>query len=383
MTLTNRDIEDLVAFRRELHRFPEISTEEAETARRVAGFLADTGADETLTGVGGHGLAFVYDSGGPGPTVLFRAELDALPIPEISDIPHRSTIPGKGHMCGHDGHMAILAALGRQFGRRRPASGRVVLMFQPDEETGGGAAAVTADPRYRAIRPDFSFSLHNLPGTPLGHVRLKEGVVNCASRGMRIVLEGREAHSSMPESGVSPMRAVSRLMPLLAGLGNGASFTQDDFAMATVTHVRMGEPVFGVAPGHAEVRATLRTRLDGRMAGLVAAAEALAREAAAADGLTCRIDYHEIFVASLNDPEATAHLAAALDAEGIAHDGEALPMRGSEDFGAFGHTSKSAMFFLGAGVGRPNLHNPDYDFPDDLIPIAARVFMRVARSILG
>jgi len=382
MSLTNRDIEELVAFRRDLHRFPEISNEEEETAKRVVAFLADTGADEVIAGLGGHGAAFVYDSGVAGPTLLFRAELDALPIAEISDIPHRSEIAGKGHMCGHDGHMAILAALGRLFGRRRPATGRVVLMFQPAEETGDGAAGVTADPRYAAIRPDFAFSLHNLPGTPLGHVRLKEGVVNCASRGMRIVLEGREAHSSMPESGVSPMRAISRLMPQLAALGQG-SFTGDDFAMATVTHASMGEPVFGVAPGRAEVRATLRTRLDARMADLVTAAEELAREAAAADGLTCSIDYHEIFVASLNDAEATAHLAAALDAEGISHDGEQLPMRASEDFGLFGHGAKSAMLYLGSGVERPNLHNPDYDFPDDLIPIGARIFLRAARNLLG
>ena len=382
MSLTNQDIADLVAFRRELHRFPEISNEEAQTAERVAAFLAGTGPDRVLAGLGGHGAAYVYDSGRPGTTVLFRAELDALPIAEISDIAHRSTVPGKGHMCGHDGHMAILAALGRQFGRRRPASGRVVLMFQPAEETGDGAAGVVADPRYAEIRPDFAFSLHNLPGTPLGHVRLKAGVVNCASRGMRVVLEGREAHSSMPESGVSPMAAVSRLMPQIAALGGGA-FTQDDFAMATVTHARMGEPVFGVAPGRAEVWATLRTRLDGRMAELCAAAEALARKEAAAAGLSCAIDYHEIFVASLNDEEATQHLAAALDAEGIAHDGEGLPMRASEDFGLFGHASKSAMLFLGAGTDRPNLHNPDYDFPDDLIAIGSRIFMRVAKDLLG
>lgn len=382
MNLTNRDIEDLIAFRRELHRFPEISNEEKETARRVVSFLADTGADEVLTGLGGHGVAFVYDSGQPGMTVLFRAELDALPIAEISDIPHRSTVEGKGHMCGHDGHMAILAATGRLFGRQRPAKGRVVLMFQPAEETGDGAAGVVADPRYAAIRPDFAFSLHNLPGTPLGHVRLREGVVNCASRGLRITLEGRTAHSSMPESGISPMMAVSRLTPRLAALGGGA-FTSDDFAMATVTHVRMGEPVFGVAPGHAEIRVTLRTRLDARMADLCATAEALVREEAEHHGLQCVFDYHEIFVASLNEPEATAHLGAALDAEGVPHDGAQLPMRASEDFGVFGHASKSAMLYLGSGVERPNLHNPDYDFPDDLIAIGARIFMRTARNLLG
>lgn len=382
MDLTNRDIADLVALRHELHRFPELSNEEQQTAARIAAFMAQTGPDETLTGLGGHGAAFVYDSGKTGPTLLFRAELDALPIAEISDIPHRSTVPGKGHMCGHDGHMTVLAALGRILGRKRPQTGRVVLMFQPAEETGDGAAGVIADPRYEKIRPDFAFSLHNLPGTPLGHVRLKKGVVNCASRGMRISLAGKEAHSSMPESGTSPLNAIIRLAPQLATLGGG-SFTQDDFAMATVTHISMGEPVFGVAPGHAEIRVTLRTRLDERMAALCATAEALATEAATADGLALAIDYHEIFVASLNDGEATAHLAAALNEEGIAHDEEGLPMRASEDFGAFGHGSKSAMLFLGAGVERPNLHNPDYDFPDDLIAIGARIFMRVSRNMLG
>jgi amidohydrolase len=382
MELTNQDIADLVAFRRELHRFPEISNEEEATARRVVDFLAGTGPSAVLTGLGGHGVAIVYEGAGPGPTVLFRSELDALPIEELPDIPHRSTVPGKSHMCGHDGHTTILAALARQFGRRPPARGRVVLMFQPAEETGNGAAGVVADPRYENIRPDFAFSLHNVPGTPLGHVRLKPGVVNCASRGIRIVLDGKTAHSSMPETGTSPMLAVSRLMPALAKLGGG-NFHDDDFAMVTVTHASMGEPVFGIAPGRAEIRATLRTRLDERMADLCAAAEALVHEAAGKDGLRHTVDYHEIFVASLNAPEAVEHLRAALDAEGIPHDEEQLPLRASEDFGVFGHSSKSAMFFLGAGVDRPALHNPDYDFPDDLIAIGARIFMRTARNLLG
>lgn len=382
MELTNQDIADLVAFRRELHRFPEISNEEEQTAQRVVAFLSETGPDKVLEHMGGHGVAVVYDSGKPGPTVLFRSELDALPIEELSDAPHRSSIQGKSHMCGHDGHTAILAAMGRQLGRRRPAQGRVVLMFQPAEETGNGAAGVVADPRYETIRPDFAFSLHNLPGTPLGHVRLKPGVVNCASRGLRIVLEGKTAHSSMPETGFSPMLAVSRLMPALAKLGGG-SFHDDDFAMVTVTHAAMGEAVFGIAPGRAEVWATLRTRLDGRMADLCAAAEALAQKAAAEDGLRVAIDYHEIFLASLNAPEAVDRLRAALDAEGVRHDEEELPMRASEDFGIFGHTSKSAMFFLGAGTDLPALHNPDYDFPDDLIAIGSGIFMRTARDLLG
>lgn len=382
MSLTNQDLIELTAWRRKLHQHPEISNEEAATAKEVVAFLDDTGPDEVLTGLGGHGVAMVYDSGRPGPTVLFRSELDALPIEELSGVEHSSLVPGKSHMCGHDGHTAILAALGRQFGRDRPKKGRVVLMFQPAEETGDGAVGVVADPRFGEIAPDFSFSLHNLPGIPFGEVRLKPGVVNCASRGMRIVLEGKTAHSSMPETGISPMLAVSKLMPALAKLGGGA-FSDDDFGMVTVTHATMGEAVFGVAPGRAEVWATLRTRLDERMAGLCAAAEALVDQVAGEASLTFAIDYHEIFVASMNAPAAVDLLSTALDQEGVIHSEDSLPMRASEDFGTFGRNAPSAMFFLGAGERHPALHNPDYDFPDDLIPIGSRVFMRTARNLLG
>lgn len=382
MTLTNRDIVELTAWRRKLHQRPEISNEEEVTAAEVVGFLADTGPDEVLSGLGGHGVAAVYESGKPGPTVLVRSELDALPIQELSSVPHASLVPGKSHMCGHDGHMAILASLGRQLGRQRPARGRVVLMFQPAEETGNGAAGVVADARFSAIAPDYAFSLHNFPGLPLGEVLVKSGVVNCASRGMRIVLEGKTAHSSMPETGVSPMMAVSELMPALPMLG-AATFADDEFCMVTVTHALMGEAVFGIAPGSAEVWATLRTRRDDRMGALCAAAEELVARIAGRHGLSASHDYHEIFVASVNAPDAVEHLKTALDQEGVAHREEGLPMRGSEDFGIFGHKAPSAMFFLGAGERSPALHNPDYDFPDDLIPIGSRIFMRTLRNILG
>jgi amidohydrolase len=382
VTLTNSDIVELTALRRRLHQHPEISNEEERTAREVVGFLADTAPDKVLAGLGGHGVAAIYESGQPGPTLMFRSELDALPIHEISGVPHSSLVPGKSHMCGHDGHTAILAALGRQLGRRRPASGRVVLMFQPAEETGNGAAGVVADPRFGEIAPDFAFSLHNLPGVPFGEVRVKAGVVNCASRGMRIVLEGKTAHSSMPETGVSPMMAISQLMPELPGLGNG-TFADDEFGMVTVTHVAMGEAVFGIAPGHAEVWATLRTRRDERMADLCAAAEMLADRIAAQHRLSVHYDYHEIFVASVNAADAVQHLQRALDEEGVPHGEDDLPMRASEDFGVFGHGAASAMFFLGAGESHPALHNPDYDFPDDLIPIGSGIFMRTMRNILG
>jgi amidohydrolase len=382
MFLTNQDVVELTEWRRDLHRRPELSGEEAETARTVQALLTATGADRIVANLGGHGVAGVYDGREPGPTVMIRAELDGLPIHEISDAPHRSATPGKAHLCGHDGHMAILAALARGLGRQRPQRGRAILLFQPAEENGAGAAAVVADPKFREIEPDFVFALHNLPGMPFGKAALIAGPVSCASRGMRIVLTGKTAHASMPETGVSPMNAVARLMPALTALGSGGAM-DEGFAMVTVTHARIGEPAFGVAPAHGEIWATLRTLTDAGMDGLVAKAEHLAREAAREQGLSLEITYNDIFRHCENAPEAVEHLRRALDAEGIPHDRGNLPMRPSEDFGHLGAKAPAAMFFLGAGENHPSLHNPDYDFPDDLIGIGARVFMRALRDLLG
>ncbi len=372
----------IAAFRRRLHQTPELSGEEALTARLVAERLAADAPDELLTGLGGHGVAAVYRGAEPGPTVMLRAELDGLPIQELSDAPHRSQVPGKGHLCGHDGHMATLLALSEAFSRARPRRGRAVLLFQPAEENGAGAAAAIADPRFGAILPDFALAWHNMPGLPFGRAALKAGPVNCASRGLVATLSGRTAHASAPETGVSPMRALSRLMPALTALGPGGAL-EAGYRLVTIVHARLGAPAFGVAPGEAELLATLRTFTDAGMAALVAEAEALIRDVGAAERLGVAISYREDFAHCENSPEATALLARALAAEGVACDEAGLPMRGSEDFGRFRAVCPTAMFVLGAGEAAPALHNPDYDYPDALTPIAARVMLRAARQALG
>jgi len=382
MFLTDQDLAELVEWRRKLHRRPELSGEERETAREVRRFLASSNPDRVVSDLGGHGVAAVYEGAEPGPTVMFRAELDGLPIQETSDLPYRSVLSGKGHLCGHDGHMATLAALARGLGRQRPGRGRAVLMFQPAEENGAGAAAVLGDPRFSEIAPDMAFALHNLPGIALGRVALAEGPVNCASRGLRLVLVGRTSHASMPELGVSPVEAAARLMPALTALGR-AGPVDAGFRMVTVTHAKIGEPAFGVAPGRAEIWATLRTSTDVQMAGLCVESERAALDVGRDQGLGVEIGYHDIFAHCENAPAAVGHLRRALDAEGVPHDRGNPPMRASEDFGRFGQRAPAAMFFLGAGESRPNLHNPDYDFPDQLIAIGARVFMRTLRDLLG
>ena len=372
----------LTDWRRRLHQAPEISGQEAATAQAVRDFLADTRPDATISDLGGHGVALVYAGAQPGPTAMIRCELDGLPIEELGRPAHASRIPGKGHMCGHDGHMAIVAAVARAFGRQRPARGRAVMLLQPAEETGAGPAAVLADPQFAAIRPDWAFSLHNMPGMALGAAAIAAGAANCASRGMRIVLRGKTAHASDPATGISPAPALARLVTALSALGTGGA-VDADFRLATITHARLGEPTFGVAPGYAELWTTLRSLTDCAMQAMTAAAEAEAEAAAKTAGLALEIAYHDDFAACVNDAQAAARLSAAIAAEGLPLSADGFPMCWSEDFGRFGAVAKSAMFLLGAGERAPALHNPDYDFPDALIEPGARALHRVLRDLLG
>ncbi len=379
--LTNSDITALTAFRRALHQKPEVSGEEVETAATIAKAVAALNPTKVLTGLGGHGVAAVFDSGTPGPTVMFRAELDALPITELNDMPWLSQVPGKGHLCGHDGHMTMLMGLARLVQRDPPRTGRVMLMFQPAEEDGSGARAVVADPRFAQIAPDWAFAIHNEPGRPFGFVATRVGLINCASRGLEITLTGKTAHAAEPEAGISPALTMSALIPALGALGQGGAL-DDDFRLVTVTHAQLGEPTFGVAPGAAVINATLRAAQDTVLDQMHEDARAVAEEMATADGLTVAFADCDVFAASINDAEATAVAQAAMDTIGVPHGPQGLPMRASEDFGVFGWGAKAAMLCLGPGEDHAALHNPDYDFPDDLIPVGVRIFDQIRRDIL-
>jgi amidohydrolase len=314
---------------------------------------------------------------------MIRSELDALPILELGDWPHASEIEGKGHLCGHDGHSTILLGVARLLQRRPPARGRVVLLFQPAEEDGSGAAAVLADPAFAPLTPDWAFSLHNMPGIPLRKAWLAPGPANCASAGLRIMLSGATAHASLPEDGRAPTPVIARLIDGLRAMGPGGAMGPG-FRLATITHIRMGEPAFGIAPGEGEVWVTLRGIGTADLEALLTAAQDLTRVEAERAGLTVGFEIHDHFHACVNHPEATGILGRAMDAVGISYDAGDLPMRGSEDFGRFGEAgAKSAMLLLGAGVDHPALHTQTYDFPDDLIAQGVAIFDHALREVLA
>lgn len=380
--MTPERLARLSALRHALHQIPEVSGAEEKTASFIADHLQQYQPDQILTGLGGYGVAAVFRSAAPGPTVMIRCELDGLPIEEQSDLAYRSTHTGRGHLCGHDGHMTMVVALAEEFHANRPATGCVILLFQPAEETGKGAPAVIADPAFARLAPDYVFSLHNLPGLAVGQVAISEGAANCASRGLRIKLTGKTSHAAAPQEGISPAGVISQLLPQLADLAEGEDL-DNSFAAVTVTHAQLGEPTFGIAPGYGEVWATLRTVTDARMAQLIEDASARVRTLCQAAGLAFEVEFDDMFEACTNDAEAAARLRNASAAVGFPMAQLTKPQRWSEDFGQFSKQAKAAMFWLGSGLDQPQLHNPDYDFPDASIPVGVAIFSRVIRDFVG
>ena len=367
--------------RHELHRHPELSGSESETAARICRFFEPLQPDVIIRELGGHGVAFAFSGAEPGPTVLLRCELDAVPIREMNRVAHCSAVDGRSHACGHDGHMAILASVGESLAVVRPPRGRVVLLFQPAEENGGGARAVIGDVQFSEIQPDFVFALHNLPGFPVGQVVVRYGTMCCASRGMVVSLEGTPAHAAQPETGNSPARAMCRIMKLIDELPTRLS-VGDEVAFATVVGASLGaDDAFGTAPGEGEVLATLRSETDDTLNRMVEHLETSVGRIAAQNGLRHDVAYCEEFSATVNSPKAVAMVRrAAGDASIKVLEG---PHRWSEDFGRFTALAEGAVFGIGAGTETPALHNPAYDFPDELIPLGAAVFTGIIRECLG
>ncbi len=368
--------------RKDLHRHPELSGKEAETAARIKSFLRPFNPDQIISELGGNSLVAVYEGDEPGPTVLFRAELDALPIQENNAFQYCSATPGTSHMCGHDGHAATLAGLAPLLAFRRPRRGRAMLLFQAAEETGMGAAALVEDPEFNALQPDYAFALHNLPGYPMGRIYIKPGPFSCASKGMIIKLQGKTSHAAHPEDGLSPAPAMCRIIEGLPCLGTPDRLGSA-FGLVTVVHARLGEIAYGISPGDAIVLATLRTGSDKTMNILTREAVELVREQVAQSGLTFQIQWRNAFIANQNDPEATERIVEAARILGLPTHFMDRPHRWSEDFAHISRRCKGAMLTLGAGEETPRLHNPDYDFPESLTPSGIRLFWELINRLLN
>lgn len=382
MNLDKNMMNELIALRRELHQHPELSGKEFLTSEKLLRYVASNQPDEIITQPGGTGFAAVFEGKTPGKTILFRAELDALPICETNDFEYKSTFAGISHKCGHDGHATILAGLSRLLHQNPINSGKVILLFQPAEETGNGAKAILSDEKFEQIKPDFVFALHNLPGFPLNQIVVGNTNFAAASKGMIVKLFGKTSHAAYPESGISPALAMTGIIRDFIQLSlEKQNF--EDFVLLTIIHSRLGDVAFGTSPGYAEVMATLRSYNNRDMEILTQKAIKIVEETTDKFGLTEKISFTEEFPATVNLPVAVDFVRKSALKNAYKIHEISQPFRWSEDFGHFANKFPGAFFGIGSGKNHPNLHNPDYDFPDEIIETGIRMFYGIIEEAQG
>lgn len=370
---------EVIALRHTLHKYPEVSNKEFETAKRISNFIKAFNPDHILD-LGTTGKAFVFDGKESGKTLIFRAELDALPIHENSKVNHSSVNHNVSHSCGHDGHMAIVAGLAYLIAEKRPQKGKVVLLFQAAEEVGQGAKDVINDPNFKDIEPDYIFALHNIPGIESNKILLKKDTFAAASKGMTVELKGKTSHAAEPNEGVSPTNAISRIINALQVL-NIKKYLFKEFVLITIIHVSVGERSFGTTPGFAEILITLRAFDNNDMDNLTKETAEIILNIASDEELEHFITYSEVFPSIINDNMCVSLIEGAARDNDYAFTYLNSPFKWSEDFGFYSEKYKSGFFGLGSGKNQPTLHSSNYDFPDRLIETGINMFFNMYKKI--
>ncbi|MFO0963506.1 MAG: amidohydrolase [Phycisphaerales bacterium] len=385
--LVAQELPRVVALRHDLHMHPEIAYEEHRTAGVVVRELTDAGIAHVAGMAGGTGVLGHLAGRAPRATAL-RADMDALPIVEETGAPYASTIPGRMHACGHDGHTAILLGAARVLARaaqEAPLPRPVTLVFQPAEEGGAGGKRMVDEGALDGSRlgppADSAFGLHGWPDLPLGQVSTRPGPMLAASDRFEIHIEGRGAHAAYPHTGVDPVCCAGAMLQSLHAIVS-RSVDPLDSAVVSVTVVQAGT-AFNIIPPHATLRGTLRSLRESTRCLLEERVAAVAHGIAAAHGCTARCEITRSYPVTENDPGAVAAFETiARDALGAAQVPPLPhPVMGGEDFAFYGQRVPACFFALGlAPAGRtwPTLHAPTFDFNDDALGVGIEMMCRLA-----
>lgn len=356
-----------VALRHRLHAHPELSGQESWTKGHLMAFLnRHTKLELVDRGAWFYG---VYRASEPRGSIAFRADFDALPMEEQTDLPYRSQTPGVAHKCGHDGHSATLAALALEVDDLG-ADKNVYFIFQHAEEIGGGGAACAQLLEEEGI--DEVYAFHSMSGYPRGAVCLRDGTMNCASRGMIIQLEGAPAHASTPELGRNPALAVAHLVDAIPTLTRPEEHR--GVVLCTVIQIAVGEPAFGMSAHKGRLLLTLRAQYEAELEALQRALEERVAQEAARHDLWCTLEYQDVFPETANHPAGVERVRCAAAGLGLPVVEMGEPMRASEDFGYYLKKAPGAIFLLGNGEAYPPIHSVDFDFPDEHISTACALF---------
>ncbi len=381
----------VTAIRRDLHAHPELCFEERRTADVIAQALTDWGIP-VHRGLGTTGVVGGVKGGSSDRAVGLRADIDALPITEHNTFPHASRHAGKMHACGHDGHTAMLLAAAKHFSKHRAFDGTVYLIFQPAEEGGGGAREMIKEGLFERFPMEAVFGAHNWPGLKVGQFALKTGPVFASSNEFRITIQGKGAHAAMPHLGVDPVPVACQMVQAFQTI-----ITRNkrplDTGVISVTMIHTGEAT-NVVPDRCEIRGTVRTFTTEVLDLIEQRMKTVAEATCAAFETSCRFEFSRNYPPTINHAAETAFaqtvMAEVVGAENVL---EFEPTMGAEDFSYYLQHKPGCYFVIGNGDGAHRegghglgpcmLHNPSYDFNDDLIPLGATLWVRLAERWLA
>jgi hippurate hydrolase len=379
------------ALRREIHAHPELCFEEVRTSKLVVERLMHWGI-EVHQGLGTTGVVGVI-RGRPGPRSLgLRADMDALPVTEHNEFAHASKHPGKMHACGHDGHTAMLLAAAQHLAAHRDFAGTVYLIFQPAEEGGGGAREMMKDGLFERFPMDAIFGMHNWPGMAVGQFAIKDGPCFASSNEFCIRISGKGCHAAMPHLGIDPVPVACQLVQ-----GFQTILTRNvrpvETGVISVTMIEAGEAT-NVIPDDVTIRGTVRTFTTDTLDLIETRMRAMSEQLCAAFGARVDFEFHRNYPPTVNHTRE-AEFVRQVMCEVVGPDQVQTfePTMGAEDFSFFLQGKPGAYFVIGNGdgahrdgghgLGPCTLHNPSYDFNDQLIPLGATLWIRLAQRWLA
>ncbi|TXN20651.1 M20 aminoacylase family protein [Methylobacterium sp. WL9] len=375
--------DEITAWRHDLHAHPELQYDVHRTAGFVADKLRAFGCDTVATGIGRTGVVGVIRgrAHGSNRAIGLRADMDALPIQEVRDLAYRSTVPGKMHACGHDGHTAMLLGAAKYLAETRDFDGSAVLIFQPAEEGGGGGAAMVADGLMERFGIEAVYGLHNIPNQPLGSFAIRPGPIMASTDRFTLTIQGRGGHAALPQAAVDSVLVASHVIVALQSIV-ARSVDPLKSAVVSVCAVTAGE-AFNVLPQEAVLRGTLRALAPEVRALIKERIAAIVTGVTAAFGAQAIIAFDDGYPATENHPAETAFMAGiAANIVGEAQvDRDVAPMMAAEDFSYMLLERPGAYIFMGNGPSA-GLHHPDYDFCDAAAPYGASLWARLIETAL-
>ena len=364
--MNKENLRKIMDLRHELHQYPELSGHESETKRRLMNFI-EANTRLAVIDCGKWFYASRYVEGTK--AIAFRADMDALPIPETLEIPHASKNPGASHKCGHDGHSAALCGFALELDSL-PVERSVYLIFQHSEETGQGARECSSLLRERSISEIYAF--HNWSGWPERSIVVREGVCQFASAGITLIFEGKTSHASEPEKGLNPAYAIAELVREIEDMKGSA--------LCTIVNVSVGGKNFGISPGNGEISLTVRAEREAEMRKAYNSIINIADELAVKHSLTLTKKSSDYFTDTSSDPHCVERVRNSAKSLGLQVVDMAEPIRASEDFGLYTKLVHGAMFYIGNGENYPAIHTQGYDFNDDILETAVDMFMGIYRD---